>query len=212
MFASACSKYAPLICQIGGGSPTVEGFLFGSGCLLSPTLIITARHIVRDLPNNLTWPVVLKHDGLFQCEVSFESVEQDIAILRVTKLVETVSSAPPREYPLWPTTLPSLGMCVGYMGKLHLPGSKPKIYFAPSMISMLHSNSTSQGYKCMLNEGVVESGFSGCAVFAPDGQIHGVIVEFFQFSVKVGNQQLWHRQPVMSCLGPILAPIRQLVG
>ena len=211
MFASACSKYAPLVCQIGGGSATVEGSLLGSGCLLSPTQFITARHIVHNIPKHLTWPVVLKHDGLFRCEISYESVEQDISILRITDLIESVISASPTEYPVWPTSLPSLGMEVGYVGKLHLPGSNPRMYFARSVVSMLASNSPAHGYKCMLSDAVFESGFSGSAVFTPDGQLHGIIVEAFQFYVDVGKQKVWHRHPVMSCLAPILASIRPLV-
>jgi hypothetical protein len=100
MFKDACHQYWDLRCEIGGGSEAIAGKLYGKGCLLSPDVILTARHIFSSVAQNYDWPVVLKHDGLFKCDVIYDSKESDICIYHAAvKLRDAGEMSPPKSFP-----------------------------------------------------------------------------------------------------------------
>ena len=64
----------------------------------------------------------------------------------------------------------------------------------------------------MLSDGIIQSGFSGCAVFTPQKELQGVVVESFQFPVESGHERIpLHTLPVMACIGTVLSAIRNTV-
>src|SRR4051812_24450569 len=87
MFADACRAYWQLNCQVGGGSRSVEGNLHGMACLLDNRHVLTARHVYTETQARYSWPVVLKHDGLFRCELALESAAYDLMVLRTTQQI-----------------------------------------------------------------------------------------------------------------------------
>lgn len=209
MFSAACAIYRPLSCRVGGGADIEQGRLFGSGCLVSPNHVLTARHVVNKLPRDLNWPVVLKFDGLFRCTVVWESTEHDLALVETGSLLESIQVPAPTEYPRWPNSVPDYGVSVGYIATPHLNDSTSATYFAQAAISMLLRGRP--GLRYMLSDGIVQSGFSGCPVFSPNSELQGVIVESYPFPEYVDQQPVvLQTRPVMSAICPVLSAIRDV--
>jgi hypothetical protein len=149
---------------------------------------------------------------LFRCKIAYESSAQDIAVLIAEDLLERVEWPEPTRYPEWPMSLPKHGMSVGYMARLQMSNSASMTYFAQSALSMIVLDEQSQARRFMLGNGIIQSGFSGSAVFSPDGRIHGILVQAYQFPVESGHAHpALHTQPIMACISDVLSDIRGVV-
>ena len=212
LFTEAYAVYRKLLCQIGGGSPTIEGRLFGSGCLISNHHILTARHVVNTLPDFTEWPVVLKYDGLFQCDILFESSEHDLMILEANRRIATSSQPAPTEFPEFVVGHPKFGSSVGHIARLKSTTEDGRTnshtYFSPSTVSMYAPSRPDEATMYVLANGIVQPGFSGCPVFGADRTLHGILVQCYQFPIHSENQitQI-HSLPIMSPVFPIRAEI-----
>src|SRR5262249_33477864 len=135
----------------------------------------------------------------------------DIAVLQTEDLVERVQFSAPTKYPVLPAAMPRQGSSVGYLGRLKLEDSITT-YFAQVAVSMRIVGRNASGCRFMLSEGIIQSGFSGTAVFSPDGVLHGVLVESFQFPVDSGHPVTpVHTRPVMASVGAVLSDIHKFV-
>lgn len=217
MFTNACDLYYNLMCDVGGGSAHIQGSLFGTGCLISQQHVLTARHNVIPLHHECSWPVILKHDGLWKCKIIFESQTHDLAVMEATDLVQEVSLRGPAGFPLLPTTPVDLGMTVGYLARMRYPdhnGNETRnTCFSQSSVSMMNVQPNDGPTFWMLGDGFIQSGFSGGPVFSADGTLHGLIVQSFQFEASTGNQRIQTlTKPVMSPIGPVMSHIRKFMN
>ncbi len=184
MFKDACHQYWDLRCEIGGGSKDIAGKLFGKGCLLTPDVILTARHVFSSVARNYDWPVVLKHDGLFKCDVIYDSKDSDICIYHAAiKLRDVVEMDTPRSFPTLYSQKPFLGLQVGYFGTLRSEDEKGEeramTSFSAAFISFMVPDS--KPIRFGLNGGVIQRGFSGSPVFTAKGDLVGVIVQSMKY-------------------------------
>jgi hypothetical protein len=216
MFAAACARYAPLVCNVGGGSDAEPGVRIGSGCLLSPRHVLTALHVVRPLPAKLPWPVVEKYDGVFRCAIAYEDPQEDIALLTATDPVTPDDGDAPTEFPILPSAPPRLGSSAGFLSWAKLPkdaGRVRALHFTPSAVTGVLPNTDAAGPRFILAGDVAERGATGTGVFGPTGELLGVIVKALPVTPD-GADKLPRAsiRPVMAALDRVLPAIRHLLG
>ncbi len=193
--------------MVGGGSSSVKGKLHGSACLLTPTTLVTARHVWSEIANRYDWPVVQKHDGLFHCEKVHEDDAADILFLKTTDKIAECDLGAPTYYPTLHPNIPSFGLSVGFLTAIRLhdePGGPKSRYtaFSSASVSMLVSGrGPNRPPRFALDGGISQKGSSGGAVFTPNGAIVGVIVESWQFSADFD-----HPLPAIVTL-PVMSPL-----
>jgi Trypsin-like peptidase domain len=217
MFADACDRYAPLVCNVGGGSDREPGVRIGAGCLLSPRHVLTALHLVRPLPAKLSWPVVEKYDGVFRCEVTYEDAREDLAVLTTTDPIAPERGEAPAEFPVLPAGGPlRLGTAVGYITWLKLPkeaGRAWSFHFAASTVSLLLPASNQVGPRYVLGDDVAQKGVTGSAAFTPAGELCGVVVRTLALPADPADKlPRVSTRPVMTGVGGALGAIRDIVG
>jgi hypothetical protein len=215
MFSNACRFYWNLVCSIGGGSPTIKGKLHGKGCLLSPNHAITALHVVTGMVQRYKWPVIMKHDGLFKCEVMLQSNELDIALLRATEKIEDFSLDQPSGYPTVASSNPFLGMSVGFIGVISLEGeSKNERHttFSQASTSYFFVDERHKGPRFALTGGLIQQGFSGGPVFTANLELVGLIVMSQRFALDMEHPLAsLYNLPVMSALSPLKKQIATIL-
>jgi hypothetical protein len=109
--------------------------------------------------------------------------------------------------------MPQLGNSVGYLAWLKLPDGRGTNYFGSAFVSAMKRPTGGMGVRWMLSEGLIQSGFSGSAVFTPEGSILGVITDAFRFPVSVGLPgDVMHTRILMSPLGLVLRHVGPLFG
>ena len=201
MFQEACRLYHLCNCAVGGGPASDRrGRIFGRGCLVSPTHVITATHVVKPLARQ----TFTRRDGLFGAEIVFADEQYDVALLRATERIETWDNEPVSQFPPLCDRLPEIGMLVGYMGTLHKTNavtgkSRGYTYFAANYVSFRNDSSW------ILGGGFGESGFSGSPVFLPNGNLIGVMTGSMTFSADLDND------PGIPQHFPSIAPIKPFV-
>lgn len=198
MFQQACEIYRQVFCDFGGGSPTVQGKLHSTACLLSSRHVITAAHNVRQMEEKYSWPVVTKFDGLFKCQTAAIDDKIDIAVLRITEQLAESSLDKPARYPQLATNNLAMGMTVGYMTWLHKKspsGRSQFLYFGTAHVS--HLGESELGHPTwILDTGFVEAGFSGSPVFLPDCSLVGIMVGSNAFTQDLGRGGV---PPIVHC-------------
>jgi len=217
MFAYACDRYVPLVCNVGGGSDQEPGVRIGAGCLLSPRHVLTALHLVRPLPAKLSWPVVEKYDGVFRCEITYADPRDDLAILTTTDPIAPDQGKPPTEFPVLPAgDPPRLGSTVGYITWLKLPkeaGRAWSFHFAASTVSLLLPTDNQVGLRYVLGDDVAQKGVDGSAAFTPAGELCGVVVRPLALPADPADKlPRVSTRPVMTGIGGALDAIREIVG
>src|SRR2546423_2168489 len=120
MFEEATRLHFLLKCSVGGGSRGIKGKLHGMGCQLDNDHVLTAWHVWREIRQKYMWPVVIKADGLFKCEVAFEQHDADLLVLRATEKIKEVESRRPSRYPKISGSSLFLGKTVGYLASLRI--------------------------------------------------------------------------------------------
>lgn len=216
MFTNACRFYWNLVCSVGGGSTTIKGKLHGKGCLLSPNHAITALHTVTDMFQRYTWPLLMKHDGLFKCEVVLESKGLDVALLKTTEKIEDFTLDQPLGYPTIFSSNPFLGLSVGFIGVISLEGeteNERHTTFSQASTSYFFGDKQSDGLRYALTGGFVQKGFSGGPVFGTNSELIGLIVMSKRFALDM-EQPLasLYNLPVMSPLSSLKKDIEIIVG
>jgi len=196
MFDGACALYTPCLCQIYGVLPNDQIAVIGSGCLLGPDRLITARHVVVDTQTAGASLRVSKVDGSFEATVNWNDTKSDIAVLRTTKCLQPISQPLPTSYPQIANVLPAQGMLLGYMATLRRTGGAIKYnkYFASGFVSFLNYHAD-RAIRYVLASGFIEGGFSGGPVFLPDNSLIGVLVSSCEFTSEILGVRIPHAFP-----------------
>jgi S1-C subfamily serine protease len=196
MFDGACALYTPCLCQIFGVLPNDQIAVIGSGCLLGPDRLITARHVVEDTQSAGGSLRVWKTDGSFEAKVIWNDMSSDLAILRTTKCLQPSGQAQPTTYPQIASVLLAQGMLLGYMATLRRTGGavKNNRYFASGFVSFLNHH-TDKAVRYVLASGFIEGGFSGGPVFLPDNSLIGVLVSSCEFTSEILGVTIPHAFP-----------------
>jgi hypothetical protein len=188
------------------------------GCVLDEKHVLTARHVWSEIQNKYSWPVVAREEGLFKCEVVFESKAHDILVLHAVKLIHEIrddDNKPKRisSYPILSNKRPFLGCSIGFMSnlKMHITIEETEVHshMAVGNISMLLPDKEKDVLNFSLSGTVIQKGFSGSAVFLPDGKIIGVIIETISFAADFHNpKSVIYLLPVMAPLYPVFNEIK----
>lgn len=211
MFQSAATNHFAWQCDVGGGSKTDHGGLSGNGCMLDNIHVLTARHVWTSICHKYEWPVALRQDGLFRCEVAFESPEHDIMVLRTVAPMSDPTGTPPPTYPKLSTDKMFLGSFVGFISRLQLGTAEQAEslpHFAFAVVSVLPAPQNGRVFQFALSSTVMQFGFSGSAVFRQDGSIVGVLTSNLRFCADLHDSTA----PVYSlpCVSPIFPLVQQL--
>ena len=140
MFSTSARLHFQTSSDIGGGSRTAVGKLFGKGCWLNDSHALTALHIWRQISDVYEWPVARRYDGLYKCEIAFEQTDADLLILRTIEKLKHVDFSPPPNYPGISANQVFLGKSVGYLATLKIPKggvTDHHTYFSSACVSMV---------------------------------------------------------------------------
>jgi hypothetical protein len=219
MFSTAVSTFSQVKCFVGWNSKQ-DGIKFsGSGCILTPDVAVTALHTLRPIPFPGASPILNKHDGIYHGTIEVAAEDEDIAVIRIGARITGLQKnhQAPKSYPLLPTAPPAIGMSVGYLARITFTDGTGAPYFAPAALSAMVPldppyKGSAPPLRCMLSDGIIQSGFSGSAVFSPDGVIHGVLTHHFRFSVSAaGEKPRFHSRALMTPLSAVLAEVKRLI-
>jgi hypothetical protein len=226
MFASSASHFFDCSCIVGGGcngNPPV-GIMHGIGCLLDKSHVLTAAHCWTRVKEKYEWPAVGTLDGLFRCEVAFQSEEFDILLLRLLELVKASPSSlalkQPESYAQLGDDQIFLGSQVGFISRLKLQNTlddtSTHTHFSAAFVSMMLPGSTARGMqnypRFALSGTVMQKGFSGSPVFLPSRSIVGVLVESVSFRANFDDANApIYVLPVISPIRPVISGLRDAV-
>ena len=212
MFRDAVSLYWDCLCSVGsvGGSGDREVQSCGLSCCLSPTLAITAHHVVEGALAEGDRVVVLRGDGLFKAETAFASPEVDIAVLSLTEKIKSLSGTAPGRYPTQFATNVTVGYTVGYLWRMHRTDSNGKkqlhTVFSTAEVSFIIRD-PDRGPGFALTGGLIEDGCSGAPGFLAGGALAGVLVRPLELPSAGGTDLL--RLPVLK---PIKSVSQKIVA
>ncbi len=210
MFKDSAKKYYNWTCSVGGGSATVMGKIYGMGCVLDELHTITAHHCWTSISHKYEWPVVLREDGLFLCEIVFNSTSHDIIIYKSIKKLSDKPKGLISEYPNISEEHLFLGESVGFMSRLTTYVSYDKstshTHFSSGTISMFQKNEEQTAMQFVISSTVIQKGFSGSAVFTPDGSLVGILVQTLRFAADIEDPE----SEIYTL--PVMAPIRPLIN
>jgi hypothetical protein len=206
MFTEAARLHFQTCYDVGGGSRNVQGKLFGKGCWLSENHILTALHVWQGISDVYEWPVAIRHDGLYKCEIAFEQTDADLLVLKTVEKLKHADFPQPVQYPGISANQPFLGTTVGYLATLKIPNAADdtddRTYFASASVSMFMEAGASKGVFFALAGGLIQQGFSGGPVFEASGDVIGVLVQSLRFPVDPTN-------PLLSIATiPIMSPVQ----
>ena len=215
MFEESAKLHFLCKCNVGGGSPEVQGKLYGMGCLLDQNHVLTARHVWSTIKPGYGWPVVLKHDGLYKCQVVFEDQDADLLVIRATEKVVACELTPPPKYPNLTVNAPFIGKTVGSMASLKVHGldnEEGSTYFSMSSLSMFMSGTPGKALHIAMTGSLIQRGFSGGPVFEENGDILGVLIQSLRFPLDPSNPSVsFTTMPIMSAVFPYRAEIVSLL-
>lgn len=206
MFEESTKLHFLIKCSVGGGSHNIKGKLHGMGCLLDEHHVLTAWHVWREIRQEYTWPVVLKYDGLYKCEIVFEQQDADLLVLKTTEKLVDVESSPPGRYPKVSVNTPFIGKTVGYLASLQIREPDMKegyTYFSMSCLSMFMRDPPGKAVHIAMTGGLIQKGFSGGVVFEESGDVLGVLIQSLRFSLDPDSPtSSITTMPIMSALFP----------
>lgn len=206
MFQESAKLHFLCKCSVGGGSSNVKGRMFGIGCLLDDRHALTARHVWAAIQREYTWPVVLKYDGLYECQVVYEQRDADLLILKATEKIDDCEFNQPTRYPQLSANDAFLGKTVGSIASLRiqdLDTENSYTYFSMSSLSMFMRGTEGKARHIAMTGSLVQKGFSGGPVFEENGDIIGVLIQALTFPLDRSNPDLSIATlPIMSAIFP----------
>jgi S1-C subfamily serine protease len=218
MFEKAAALHHKAHCCVGGiNDQTGNGAVHGIGCFIHPSYVLTAAHVLRPVGDRYSWALVTTAAGGFKCEIRKTWPAWDIAVLKVVAPIGD-NSVPTEEQP---TSAPLskadvyIGSAVGVFSRIRLYDEfGVKAHFSSGYISMLmFPEDSSSTYNLALSNIVIQVGFSGSAVFLPDGSVVGVIVRMLSFPVDFGDpSEGRYHLPIMAPLSKIRAEIEDVLN
>jgi S1-C subfamily serine protease len=211
MFEDACKLYWNILCSVGDSAR-----VYGQGCMLTPNHAITALHVIKNQATQNQRPTIMKHDGLFKCEVLLQSDQFDIAVLLAKEKIKSCELDQPIGYPTIASSTPFLGATIGYIGRLHVnakEGERTHTVFSQAVISYLFNDKKKDGMRCALSGGIIQGGFSGGPVFNQKSELVGLIVMSQQFPIEMGHPEYaLYTLPIMSPLIFLKKDIESIIG
>lgn len=215
MFERSAQLYFEAICSVGAGKNDVESVISGTGCQLSDTYVLTARHVWADKVADFEWPVIHRYDGLWRCESAWESVPLDTLLLRVTDRLVADTKSPPKVFPALASSAARLGMPVAYVSYLRLKHSGDDYdlhrCFCPSAIAYWDLAGGTGRVRVALSPAVVQEAFSGAPVFTRRGELLGIIVERCRWMEPPNGAPSFYTIPLMSPVDSLRDEILRLV-
>lgn len=219
MFESAAKRHFVWNCNVGGGSKGNLGKSHGSGCVLDARHTLSAWHCWRDIRDRYDWPVVLRPDGLFKAEVVYHSAAADIVIFRSLDKLPTNVELPERlsQYPSLSDDPLFLGVQVGFISRLtihnSIDDSTSHSHFGAGYTSMFAPSEEDSSPRIAISSVLMQKGFSGSAVFKPDGSIVGVLVQTLSFRADFKNLDApIYSLPLISPIGPLIHEIHPILS
>jgi hypothetical protein len=217
VFKEAARLHYSCNCLVGGGTRYTSGHLVGVGCVLNDRHLLTARHCWEEISYHYRWPVTLRHNGMFRCEVVFEDARRDIAVLRAVEKNSGNDMEPITRYPNLSNEELFLGAPVGFVSSLTLHDyadeATSHLHLAIGYVSMFlqdHANGTQQ---FALSTNVTQTGSAGSAVFLPSGDIIGVVVRTVALRAGCKDCQVpSYDLPVVAPILPLISDIRAVLA
>ena len=212
MYEDLANKYTQWSCSVGGGTPQIKGSVYGMGCVLDEFHILTAYHCWSSISEKYDWPVVLRLEGIFRCEIIFKSIPDDIAVLRCIERIDDRERGTFKEFPKFSSKPLFVGSSVGFISRLTIHDSPDSStshnHFANGTVSMIIPNEDDTGIQYTISSTVVQKGFSGSAVFRVDGKIVGVVVQMLNVAADITdpNSQIF----VLPVISPIVLLIKEI--
>ncbi|MDX6289986.1 MAG: Trypsin-like peptidase domain [Blastocatellia bacterium] len=182
MFLESAKLHFSTQAHVGGSSANKNAIMYGKGCWLSKTHLLTACHIWRQVRQEYDWLVAIRYDGLYKCAIVFESAEADLLLLKIDKKLADADLSIPQQYPPLSSRKSFLGQTVGYIASLKIPANENSghTYFSMASVSMLMDGG--QGVlRFALTGGLIQKGFSGGPVFEQNGDVVGILIQSLQF-------------------------------
>jgi len=137
MFSNSAKLHFATKCHVGGGSVKGNLKLYGIGCWLNENHVLTAGHVWHKISEKHEWPVAIRYDGLYRCEIIFDQSDSDLLLLKAASKIADASLSRPEAYPSLSPIRPFLGKTVGYLASLKIPEAENEeqyTYFSTSCI------------------------------------------------------------------------------
>jgi hypothetical protein len=181
------------------------------GSLLDARHVLTARHCwAPPISQKYSWPVVFYCEGLFRCEVVFESAADDVIVLRMVEQLEDCQLARATKFPRIAKKPVFMGAWLGFIStmKIYADAHTPERHnhLAVGIVSMMFPANSENSFRLALSSTAIQPGFSGSAVFLPDGAIVGVVLEMMKFRADLKDP----RTPLQTL--PVISPICELAN
>jgi hypothetical protein len=167
---------------------------------------------------NESEPRVLLDDGLWNCEIAGDWPARDLALLRVTSVAKPLGSSTgkPQRFPQLSERQPSIGETLGYLASLSLNdesgSSSGHTYFGQGHVAFFSQN---RGHEVVfaLAGGAIQKGFSGGPVFAPTGELVGVLVEALEYVPDLSHPfRAASAVAILAPVGPIAKAIANIIS
>jgi hypothetical protein len=206
MFRQAVKTHWHCACFVGVSNDHNKAAMqYGNGCALDDRHTLTALHCMVHAQKVGSCPVVWRSEGNFRGEIVFESPELDIAIIRSGDPIVKKAGGELATYPAIESQSPELGDLVGFISQLRdHAGEAPALvqtHLGSGFISMFLPPQNGMAERFSVSTGFIQAGFSGSAVFLPNGNIVGVLVECRSFPLRAGEPGS------TQFLLPVVAPI-----
>jgi hypothetical protein len=188
--------------------------MYGVGCVLDENHLLTAAHVLKPGSGFIA---AIVGQALVRCEISFESKEFDICLLRMVEPLngrwENVKT-----FPRLSSGAVSLGTSVAFFSPVSLFRQPEKVveetatqgqfHLTTGTVSMvLPPDEINRQEKYLISTPIAQKGFGGSAVFLADGTVVGVVIQMLVFQAENDPFAPAYRLPVMS---PILTLRKQI--
>jgi hypothetical protein len=87
-----------------------------------------------------------------------------------------------------------------------------RTHFAMGVISMLLPSEGSKSINFAVSTTIIQKGFSGSAVFRPNGDIVGVLIKGLSFPADKPPDATRYLLPVVSAIGPLIGSINAAIS
>ncbi len=213
MFQAAARLHYSCNCLVGGATHYSTGHLHGMGCVLDDQHVLTARHCWEEIATSYRWPVALRHNGMFRCEIAFEDARRDLAVLRTVEKISGKDIEPVTRYPILSAAPVGLGTPVGFVSRLTLADdadAASHLHLVVSHISLVLLDQANDVQQLGLSPVTLPTAAAGSAVFLPGGEIVGVVVRHAPLRAEAPERRgsAGGELPIVAPLLPVLDELR----